>query len=87
MRFHATLELHGKTATGIEVPPDVLAALGRGKRPPVQVTINGFTYPSTVGAMGGRSLLPVSAAVREQARVAAGDDLDVEVELDAARAR
>lgn len=84
MRFRATLEQNGRTATGIEVPGRVLEELGSGKRPAVRVTINGYTYPSTVGSMGGRSLLPVSAAVREQAGVSAGDQLDVEVELDTA---
>ena|ERR1700722_2470046 len=79
MRFHATIRLDGKTATGIEVPPDVLDGLGGGKRPKVTVTINGFSYPSTVGSMGGRSLIPVSADVRTKAGVAAGDDVEVEV--------
>jgi hypothetical protein len=82
MRFHATIRLDGKTATGIEVPADVLAALGPGKRPKVQVTINGYTYPSTVGSMGGRSLIPVSAEVRAKAGVAAGDEADVDVVAD-----
>ncbi len=59
MRFHTTIRLDGKTATGIEVPADVLASLGSGKRPKVQVTLNGYTYASTVGSMGGRSLIPV----------------------------
>lgn len=84
MRFHATIALNGKTATGIEVPADVLAALGPGKRPKVTVTINGYSYPSTVGVMGGRSLLPVSADVRAKAGVAAGDEVDVDVEPDTA---
>lgn len=84
MRFQATLEQNGRTATGIEVPGEVLEALGSGKRPAVRVTINGYTYRSTVGSMGGRSLLPVSAAVRERAGVSAGDHLDVQVELDSA---
>jgi len=79
MRFHATIRLDGKTATGIEVPPDVLDGLGGGKRPKVTVTINGFSYPSTVGSMGGRSLIPVSADVRAKAAVAAGDNVEVEV--------
>lgn len=79
MRFHATIRLDGKTATGIEVPPDVLDGLGGGKRPKVTVTINGFSYPSTVGSMGGRSLIPVSADVRAKAGVGAGDDVEVEV--------
>jgi bifunctional DNA-binding transcriptional regulator/antitoxin component of YhaV-PrlF toxin-antitoxin module len=82
MRFHATLELHGKTATGIEVPTEVVTGLGSHKKPPVTVTINGYTYPSTIATMGGRFLIPVSADVRKHAGVAAGDELDVDVELD-----
>ena len=87
MRFHATIERSGKTATGIEVPADVLAALGPGKRPSVRVTINGYSYPSTVGTMGGRSLIPVSAEVRGQAGVSAGDNVSVDVVADAAPRR
>lgn len=87
MRFHATIERSGKTATGIEVPADVLAALGAGKRPSVRVTINGYSYPSTVGTMGGRSLIPVSAEVRGQAGVSAGDNVPVDVVADAAPRR
>jgi hypothetical protein len=82
MRFHATIRLDGKTATGMEVPADVLAALGPGKRPKVRVTINGYTYPSTVGSMGGRSLIPVSAEVRTKAGVTAGDEVDVDIVAD-----
>ncbi|RZS29684.1 uncharacterized protein DUF1905 [Herbihabitans rhizosphaerae] len=82
MKFHATLELGGKTATGIEVPVDVVETLGSGKRPPVHVTINGHTYRSTVASMGGRYMLPVSAEQRGKAGVAAGDELEVTVELD-----
>ena len=82
MRFQAVLETHGKTATGIEVPPEVVDALGAGKRPPVQVSLNGHAYRSTIAPMGGRYLLPVSAAVRSAAGVSAGDRLDVKVELD-----
>jgi hypothetical protein len=84
MRFRGVVELGGKTATGIEVPDEVLTGLGAGNRPAVQVTINGYTYPSTVGTMGGRRLLPVSAEVRGKAGVAAGDEVDVDVELDTA---
>lgn len=83
MRFTATLELNGKTATGIEVPASVLSALGPG-RPAVVVTLGGHSYRTTVGRMGGRSLIPVSAAVREAVGVAAGDVLDVEISPDTA---
>jgi Domain of unknown function (DUF1905)/Bacteriocin-protection, YdeI or OmpD-Associated len=82
MRFRASVELNGKTATGIEVPENVVAGLGSHKRPPVRVTIGDYTYRSTVARMGGRFLLPVSAEVRKGAGVAAGDEIDVEVVLD-----
>ncbi|UWZ50016.1 DUF1905 domain-containing protein [Dactylosporangium matsuzakiense] len=84
MRFRAVLELNGKTATGLPVPDEVLTALGAGKKPKVTVSINGYTYRSSVGAMGGRSMLPISAEVRAGAGIAAGDTVDVDVELDAA---
>lgn len=82
MKFRATLELGGKTATGIEVPTEVVDELGSGKRPAVRVTIRGHTYRSTVASMGGRFMLPVSAENREGADIAAGDDIDVDLELD-----
>ena len=82
MRFRATVELGGKTATGIVVPEEVVTGLGTSKRPAVRVTIKGHTYRSTVASMGGRYLLPVSAENRERAGVAAGDVVDVDVELD-----
>lgn len=82
MKFQTTLLLEGKTATGISVPQEVVEGLGKGKRPAVRVTINGYTYRSTVAPMGGRYLLPVSAEVRAGAHVSAGDALEVEVELD-----
>lgn len=76
------LELGGKTATGIVVPPEVVEALSSGKRPAVTVTLREHTYRSTVASMGGRFLLPVSAEVRAAAGVAAGDLVDVDLELD-----
>jgi Bacteriocin-protection, YdeI or OmpD-Associated/Domain of unknown function (DUF1905) len=82
MQFHGKVELNGKTATGIEVPAAVLTGLGAGKRPAVRATINGFTYRTSVGAMGGRFLLPVSAQIRAGAGIAAGDKVDVDLEVD-----
>ncbi len=84
MRFTTTLELNGKTATGFRVPEEVVKGLGSGRRPPVLVTINGFTYRSTVAAYGDVSMLGVSAENRAGAGVAAGDELEVELELDTA---
>ncbi len=82
MRFHAIVELGGKTATGIAVPDNVVAALGSGKRPPVRVTIGAYSYRTTVAPMGGRFFVPLSAENRAAAGVAAGDELDVDIELD-----
>jgi len=55
VRFHALVELSGKTATGLSVPDDIVAALGPSKRPAVRVTIGAHTYRTTVASMGGRS--------------------------------
>ena len=82
MQFRATIQLGGKTATYLQVPAEVVAALGSSKRPAVRVTINGYTYRSTVATMGGEFMLPVSAEVRERAGVVAGDEVEVEIELD-----
>jgi hypothetical protein len=82
MRFSTTIELHGKTATGMAVPPEVVEALGGGKKPAVTVTVGGHTYRTSIGSMGGRSLIPLSAERRAAAGVAAGDDVEVDVELD-----
>lgn len=84
MKFRTTIELSGKTATGIEVPPEVVEALGSGKKPAVSVTLGSYTYRSTVATMAGRFMLPVSAEVREKAGVAAGQEVDVNLELDTA---
>jgi hypothetical protein len=82
MRYHATVLSPRATVTGIAVPDDVLAALGAGRRPKVRVTINDHTYRTSVGTVDGVPMLSVSAAVRAAAGVAAGDELEVDVELD-----
>ena len=68
--FRATILQGGKTATGIHVPDDVVAALGTSRRPRVRVTMGDYTYRSTVAPMRGRFMLPVSADVRAGAGVA-----------------
>lgn len=84
MQFRATILQSGKTATGIEVPANVVEALNAGKHPKVRVTINGYSYPSSIASMGGVFMISVSAEVRANAGVKAGDTLDVEVVLDTA---
>jgi hypothetical protein len=82
MMFHGTLDLHGKTATGISVPDEIIDALGGGKRPPVVVTIGGHTFRTTIAPMGGQYLLGLNAENRAAAGAAAGDELDIEIALD-----
>jgi hypothetical protein len=84
VRFTTTLFQEGKTATGIVVPDELVEQLGHGKKPPVRVTLGDHTYASTVAVMGGRFLVPVSAANREAAGVAAGDEVEVTLVLDTA---
>ena len=66
----------------ILVPPEVVEALGKGRRPPVRVTINGHTYRSTVAVYGGEFYLPVRRGVREAADVTHGQPVTVGIELD-----
>ena len=83
-QFSATVLLGGKTATGIRVPAQVVDILGAGRRPPVRVTVGNHTYRSTVAVMGGEFMVPLSAENRSAAGVAAGDDVEVRLELDTA---
>ncbi len=80
--FSATLILAGTSATGIEVPAAVVDELGSSRKPAVTVTIAGYSYRSTVASRGGVFMVPVSAAVRAGAGVAAGEEVDVMLELD-----
>jgi bacteriocin resistance YdeI/OmpD-like protein/uncharacterized protein DUF1905 len=84
VRFRNTVLRNGKTATGIEVPAEVVEELGSGKRPRVTVTVGAYTYRSSIGTVNGRYMLPVSAENRAGAGIEAGDEVDVTVELDTA---
>jgi hypothetical protein len=82
--FRATIILGGKTATGIPVPADVVEGLAAGKRPPVVVTVAGYTYRTTVAPYTGAYFVPLAAEHREAAGVAAGEEVDVSIALDTA---
>ena len=82
IRFHTKILTAGKTATGIRIPDEVIDKLGGGKKPAVSVTIHGYTYRSTVAVMGGRFMVGVNAENREKAKVAGGDEVDVDIALD-----
>jgi hypothetical protein len=82
MKFKTTLLKAGKTATGIKIPAKIVEGLNSGKKPPIRVTINGYTYRNTVAVMGGAYMVGVSAEHRKAAGVEGGDEIEVTIELD-----
>lgn len=72
----------GETSAGVQLPDAVVEALGKGKKPPVKATINGYTWRSTVAVMGGEYWLGVSKEVRRNAGCEAGEEVDLTLELD-----
>jgi len=83
MRFETTMTLTGNN-TGIEVPPEVIEALGAGRKPPVTVTVNGCAYRSTVAVMGGRYMISFSSDKRAATGIEGGDPITVDLEVDTA---
>jgi len=82
--FTTTLHQQGNNV-GIVVPDEVVAELGGGKRPLVQVTINGsYTFVYTVGVMGGRSMIGFSSAHRAASGLKGGDEVEIELQLETA---
>ncbi len=82
MQFETMVRLEGKTATGLEVPAAVVEALGAGKRAKVVVTINGYSYRTSVAPYSGVYMLPLAAEHRTAAGVAAGETVTVGIEVD-----
>jgi len=68
--------------TGIEVPEDAVEQLGAGKRAAVIVDVNGYQYRSTIAPMGGRYLIPFSAARRDESGIKGGDAVTVTLTAD-----
>jgi hypothetical protein len=81
MKFRAHVE-PAEPMRGLEVPQEIVEALGAGKRPRVTITINGHSWKSRVAIMRGRNLLGLSNANRHAAGVVTGDEVEVDVELD-----
>ena len=81
--FKTTIKQEGNN-TGIEVPPDIIAALGTSKKPPVVVTVAGYTYRNTVAVMDGKFMISLSKANREAAGIKGGDAVEVTLELETA---
>jgi hypothetical protein len=68
----------------IEVPARVMSALGDKKRIPVNVTLNGVAYRSTIAVYGGRFYVPARKEIRDAAKLAPGKRAHVTLEADIA---
>ncbi len=82
--FRATIIQSGKTACGIQVPEVVVEALGGSKRPAVVITLDHYTYRSTIAPMGGEWWVGVNSDHRAASGLKAGDEVQVTLELDTA---
>ena len=82
MKFHTTIKQSDGNATGIEIPDEVIAALGAGKKPPVRMMVNGYAYRSTVATIDGKFMVGFSADHRAASGLKGGDEADVEIEHD-----
>src|SRR5436190_22335997 len=51
-------------------------------RAPVKVTLNGYTYRSTIAAMGGPPCIPLRRSNREAAGLEGGETIEVRLDLD-----
>ena len=76
------LQAEDVNATGIRVPAEVIAEFNSGKKPKVKVSLNGYTYRSTVAAYGDVFMLPLASEHRKAAGVNAGDEVEITLELD-----
>jgi len=78
--FETTVTATGNN-TGIVLPAEAIEQLGAGNRPPVLVNVNGYEYRNTVGVMGGRHMISISAAVRKATGLQGGDPIHVTLTL------
>jgi Domain of unknown function (DUF1905) len=63
-KFKTTvLQGASKNVTGIVIPPEIVEQLASGRKPPVKVTINGYTYRNTVAVMGGTYMVGIAPSI------------------------
>lgn len=80
-RTVATTVVRDGSTCYIPVPFDPKPVFGQ-VRAPVRVTLNGYTYRSTIAVMGGPPCIPLRRSNREAAGLLGGERLEVRIELD-----
>jgi len=78
--FTATIVREG-SACFIPLTFDPRAVFGK-VRAPVKVTLNGYTFRSTIAAMGGPPCIPLRRSNREAAGLVGGETIQVRLDLD-----
>ncbi len=81
MKFKTKIIQSGNN-TGINIPENVIESFNAGKKPPVKITLNKYTYRNTVAVMDGKYMVSLSSENRKNANVTGGDELEVNIELD-----
>lgn len=82
MKFTAEIFTGGGNTAGFWVPDEVVASFNKGKRVPVVVTINGYSYRNTIASYEGKSAIGVSMENREKAGVKVGDVVEIDLQYD-----
>lgn len=81
--FRAKVEpVTGVSSLFVRLPPKTMAAFAPRKRVPVKVTVNGFTFRTTIADMGGGPMIGFNATARKSAQLAAADVVELTVALD-----
>jgi hypothetical protein len=80
--FEATIVVNDGGGAWVEVPGDVVAALGGGGRIPVNATFDGVGYRGSIASMGGCLALGILKGIRAELGKGAGDSVTVTVERD-----
>ncbi|NUR96680.1 MAG: DUF1905 domain-containing protein [Kribbellaceae bacterium] len=81
--FEGRIVVNDGGGAWVEVPDEVIAALGGGGRIPVQATFDGVAYRGSIASMGKSMALGILKSIRAELGKGDGDPVTVTVERDA----
>lgn len=82
MKFKTKIFTGGGNTAGFWIPEEIVKSFGKGKRVPVVVTINGYSYKNTITSYEGKFAIGVSMENREKANVKVGDEVEIDLQHD-----
>jgi hypothetical protein len=80
--FEGRIVVNDGGGAWVEVPGEVIAALGGGGRTPVLATFDGVAYQGSIASMGGCTALGILKSIRAELGKGDGDVVAVTVERD-----